>query len=120
MLRRALLSLLPGLVVLAAVFGAPDRSMAGPQPSIAESNVAISANRARIPAARGSLREDFSDVLANVRADQDDTSDDRLIAVETSFAWPETGLRARKLHAPGFIAASHRGCAAPPRGPPIG
>jgi len=115
MFRRTLLSLLPAVLALTFLVGTPDAS-AG---STGASAAASSQEFGRLPAIRGSLTEDIPDGAFTLRADEDDTPDDRIFRTVATTDWPEVGAGVALSHSTNDIAPTHRPCAAPPRAPPI-
>jgi hypothetical protein len=117
MIRRALLGLLPALLALAFLTGTPSTSMGGPEAS-ATSSSAEAPIAPAVPAARGSLNQDVPDGALNARADEDDTSDDRIIRVVSAIVWPSSARETRTLTASERAGPSHHPRAAPSRAPP--
>jgi hypothetical protein len=122
MYRRTFLSLLPALLALVFLCGTPVTSIGGPDAG-ATSREATSRdagwNGSRpSPIVRGSLTQDTDDVSVNQSADQDDTSDDRVVRVVSLVVWPDTAPDTQFLHASDRAGLSHQPRAASPRAPP--
>jgi hypothetical protein len=114
MIRRALLALLPALLALAFLTGTPGTSLGGPEASA----TSWSGKVPIAPAARGSVNQDVPDGALNPRADEDDTSDDRIIRVVIAIVWPPSARETPTLSASERAGPSHRPRAAPSRAPP--
>jgi hypothetical protein len=117
MVRRALLTLFPLLlVVLTLVSGTPGAPRGEAQANAASSS---SVGAAFVSTVSSDLAQDDPDRAVGQSVDQDDSPDDRIIRVAVAIVWPDSAFKARILHASERAGPSHRPCAAHPRAPPI-
>lgn len=115
MVRRALLTVFPLLLVaLTFLSGTPSvpRSEA---PAAAASSSAVTGP---ISVAHGDLAPDYSDGFATQLVDQDDDPDERIIRVAVAIKWSQSAAKARMLRADERAGSSHRTDASQPRAPP--
>jgi hypothetical protein len=116
MVRQALLTLYPLLLVLLTlVSGAPGAPRGDAQVSAASSVGAAVV----VAAASSNLAQDDPDQAVGQSVSQDDDPNDRIIHLAVAMVWPDDAPGERTLHTSERAGPSHRPCAAYPRAPPI-
>ncbi|MBX9775008.1 MAG: hypothetical protein K2Y71_11425 [Xanthobacteraceae bacterium] len=116
MLRRSFSTLLPALLALVFLCGAPGTSIGGPETRATATSSGTSS--AMAPAVRGGLTQDVADVAFNQQADEDDIPDDRVVRTVVTIVWQDLAIQSRILHESDRAGPSHQPCASPPRAPP--
>jgi hypothetical protein len=117
MLQRALLNLLPALLALAFLSGTPGIGTAAPEANASTWN-ASAPPAVRFLVVRSSLVQDDTDGPISQSADEDDTSDGRIVRPFVAIVWPKYA-RPPIQHRREGIEPSHPPRAAPSRAPPI-
>jgi hypothetical protein len=110
---RAVIHLLPALVAVALLSGAPVYGADGAQAASTEWSDASAAP----PYAKRAFHEEPTD-NALIRRVDDQDDPDRLVRVGSAICWPPQASAVRRLLADQIAIRTHPACAAPPRGPP--